>query len=94
MAGSPQSPAWIVTSRRSPPVRCLVYGLVPTGGCIVVDVGAIVPDRFALYSSFRSKRGRPCRVTTRDDNFIHFEYLPTKAEHERQRMARADGGQV
>jgi len=61
----------------------MVSELVPTGGRITVGVDIVVPGLFALYSSLRSSRGRPCRVIKRDGSLIEFEFLPTKADQER-----------
>ena len=82
-----QSPAWIVTRRGASPVRCMVSGLTTTGGCIAVDTQVAIPERFALYTSFRSQRGRPCHVTGRKPGLIEFEFIPTKSDEERKRRS-------
>jgi hypothetical protein len=83
-----QSPAWIVISKGASPIRCKVSGMTATGGYIAVAPEIEVPQRFALYTSFRTRRGRPCRVTGQQGGNIEFVFLPTKSE-EARRLANA-----
>jgi hypothetical protein len=47
-----------------------------------------VPDRFAIYSSFRSRRSRSCRVTWRKGNEVGFEYIVDKVPPMQQRSEK------
>jgi hypothetical protein len=68
------SPVWIVLARGGQPLRALVSGLTETSGILHVAPNVAVPDRFALHTSFKDRRGRVCRVVSRSPEGIAFEY--------------------
>jgi hypothetical protein len=79
------SPVWIVTARGAPPIRCAVSDITPDGGCLIVGQQTFVPDRFALYTSFQNKRGRPCGVVWRNEGLIGFQFIAiVRAERHRK----------
>lgn len=82
------SPVWIVTAREVPPIRCTLSEVTPNGGCLVIDQQISVPDRFALYTSFRNARGRSCSVVWRKERLIGFEFIATLREEGRRKTSR------
>ena len=82
------SPVWIVIARGAPPIRCTISDKTSIGGCLVIDPLTSVPDRFALYTSFRDMRGRSCSVVWRKERLIGFEFIATLREEGRQKMIR------
>jgi hypothetical protein len=70
------------------PIRCFLTEVTQAGGCLIVDLQTIVPERFALYHSFRTKRGCPCRVKWRNAGLIGFEFVKTKGEVGATRQSR------
>ena len=82
------TPVWIVTAHRAPPLRCSLSDVSPTGGCLSIDPQMEVPDRFALYTSFRNSRGRACHVVWRKERLIGFEFIATAREEGRRKLNR------
>ena len=77
------SQVWVVVARGKIPIQCTLTYSAKNSGRLTFDKETVVPDRFAIYSSFRSRRSRLCRVTWRKGNEVGFEYvvnqLPEKA---------------
>jgi len=66
---------WVVVARGKPPVQCRLSYSSRNAGHLIFENKTSVPDRFAIYNSLRSNRGRLCRVTWRSDNEVRFEFL-------------------
>ena len=76
MASAPKtSQVWVVVARGKIPIQCTLTYSSRNVGRLTFDKEALVPDRFAIYSSFRSRRSRSCRVTWRSGNEVGFEFL-------------------
>lgn len=82
MTNSKPSPVWIVTARGAPPRRCSIFDITPTTATLIVDPEVSVPDRFALYTSFKDRRGRLCKVVWRNERQIGLEFVQRPAENE------------
>jgi hypothetical protein len=75
MADKNSSPVWIVTARGAAPIRCSLSDITPTSGTLTFDPQVGVPERFALYTSFKNRRGRPCRVVWRKERLVGIEFI-------------------
>ena len=89
MTNTKSSPVWIVTARGAPPIRCSISDITPTSATLVIEPNVSVPDRFALYTSFKNRRGRPCKVVWRKERLVGFEFVERPFENEGGRRSGA-----
>ena len=72
-----------------PPIQCKLSYSSRSAGRLIFDEKTVIPDRFAIYNSLRSHKGRLCRVKWRNDNEIGFEFL-TELPWRQQRKETED----
>lgn len=56
-------------------MQCRLTYSSRNAGRLVVNEAASLPDHFAIYNSFRSRKGRACRVVWRSNDEVGFEFL-------------------
>ena len=82
------SQVWVIVARGKIPIQCTLTYSSRNIGQLTFEKETFVPDRFAISSSFRSRRSRSCRVTWRKGNEVGFEYIVDKVPPMQQRSEK------